>query len=308
MHDERSQATLHKTKFDQRNGTCLMTTTTIACSAASDLNAIKMAAPAPDSVCPLTAIAQPVSDLVSQESKTLDVAKFNALLKQSLLLYHAGQTDFTPGRTFSMEHDANVQVFKGTPSKPPNARLARCAWHARKSTHDPDKEGHGLGYLDFYEGLAVDHPEKEKQYIHDILRYERVGQSIQPPSLRGAATSFIHAVRADVWVSEYKLPIITSNRDFVQMFLTVELEPHDDPLSKAHIDAIISALDGDVQQANDEQSTAAQTGKAASRRSCINIQLPVSTSECRPQSGFVRAFYGSVEVLRELDGDKTEWW
>jgi Protein of unknown function (DUF3074) len=98
--------------------------------------------------------------------------------------------------------------------------------------------------------------------------------------------------------------MITSNRDFLELFLTIDLKPHADPLSSQHIDSIIASLNGDAQNdVIDEQSNPAQK-----RSSAINIQLPVSTSAFEPQANFVRAFYSSVEIVRELESDKTEWW
>lgn len=90
----------------------------------------------------------------------------------------------------------------------------------------------------------------------------------------------------------------------MELFLTIDLKPHPNPLSSQHIDSIIASLNGDPQNDQiDEQSDIAQK-----RSSAINIQLPVSTTDFEPQANFVRAFYSSVEIIRELEGDKTEWW
>lgn len=90
----------------------------------------------------------------------------------------------------------------------------------------------------------------------------------------------------------------------MELFLTIDLKPHADPLSSQHIDSIFASLNGDAQTGvTDEQSDHTQK-----RSSAINIQLPVSTSAFEPQANFVRAFYSSVEIIRELEGDKTEWW
>ena len=90
----------------------------------------------------------------------------------------------------------------------------------------------------------------------------------------------------------------------MELFLTIDLKPHANPLSSQHIDSIIASLNGDPQNDQiDEQSDIAQK-----RSSAINIQLPVSITDFEPQANFVRAFYSSVEIIRELEGDKTEWW
>lgn len=90
----------------------------------------------------------------------------------------------------------------------------------------------------------------------------------------------------------------------MELFLTIDLKPHVDPLSSQHIDAIISSLNGEEQ--NEELED--QSDSNQKRSSAINIQLPVSTSACEPQANFVRAYYSSVEIIRELEDGKTEWW
>lgn len=256
-----------------------------------------MSAPPHDARCPLVAIPQPVDGLLSSE-RALDVDKFKALLKQALLLYQAGQTTFSPTKTFHVEHGAVVKTSKGVPTNPPTSRLKSCAWHARRSEH-PSKK---LGYEDFYDGLAVDHPVKEKQYIHDILKYDRIGESIKSPSLPEQLKTVIADVRADLWLSEYSLPVMVTNRDFLQLFLSIDLTPHPDPLSKAHIDAIVAHLDGHA------AAPSTGDGQGKLRKSSVNIQLPIASTDCPPQRDFIRAFYSSVETLKETKDSGTEWW
>lgn len=103
--------------------------------------------------------------------------------------------------------------------------------------------------------------------------------------------------------------MMVTNRDFVQLFLTIEFAPHADPLSSTHIDAILATLKeagGDT--APEHNASSATDSGGNQRRSCINIQLPVQTPDCAEKTDFVRASYGSVEVLRELEGQGTEWW
>jgi hypothetical protein len=102
-----------------------------------------------------------------------------------------------------------------------------------------------------------------------------------------------------------ELPMVVSNRDFVELFLTVEFKPHAEPLSSSHIDKMLATLKEGASQTNDASSA---LDKSTLRRSCLNVQLPVETPECGEKKNFVRAYYGSVEVLRELDQQGTEWW
>lgn len=96
---------------------------------------------------------------------------------------------------------------------------------------------------------------------------------------------------------------MVSDRDFVELFLTVEFKPHDDPLSPSHIDSMLASLKQGGQE-DDDLSSATSTG----RKSCLNIQLPVQTPDCGKKNNYVRASYGSVEVLKELEEQGTEWW
>lgn len=158
-----------------------------------------MTAKKPESECPLTPVAIPFSDLINDEHQ-LKSEKLNSLLRQALNLY---RSNFTANRTYKHEYDSEVETLKIMPGEQ-SQRTSKCAWHARKSIHDPSTQSHKLTYKDFHQGLFVDHPVKEKQYIHDILRYDRI-KDVHPPTLSNSASQFIADVRADVWVSECEL-------------------------------------------------------------------------------------------------------
>lgn len=98
--------------------------------------------------------------------------------------------------------------------------------------------------------------------------------------------------------------MMVTDRDFVELFLTVEFKPHDDPLSSSHIDSMLATLKGASQDVGSSSAEAPTTG----RKSCLNIQLPVQTPDCDEKKNYVRASYGSVEVLKELKEQGTEWW
>jgi hypothetical protein len=101
--------------------------------------------------------------------------------------------------------------------------------------------------------------------------------------------------------------MVVSNRDFVEILITIQFKPHADPLSSSHIDAMLQALKeggGKV----DESESASNADTSALRGSCLNIQLPVETPECAEKKDFIRAYYGSVEVIKELEQQGTEWW
>lgn len=156
-----------------------------------------MSAPPANEVCPLSAAILPLSTVAP--SNTLDITKLKALVSQALQLYQSGNT-WPSSKTFQLDHESKVVATKGSSSQ--TGKLSKTAWHARRSEHFPTQV-HKLTYEDFYLGLAVDHPIKERQYIHDILAYDQVGPSIQVPSLESDESGkYISAVRADVWSSE----------------------------------------------------------------------------------------------------------
>lgn len=158
-----------------------------------------MSAPPAIETCPLTAASRPLSSVAP--SNKLDIANLKALVSQALQLYRSSNT-WPASKTFHLEHDSKVVATKGQSAQ--SGRLKNTAWHARCSEHSPS-QSHKLTYDDFYEGLAVDHPIKERQYIEEIVKYERVGPEIELPSLDGDACSkYISAVRADVWTTECK--------------------------------------------------------------------------------------------------------
>lgn len=89
------------------------------------------------------------------------------------------------------------------------------------------------------------------------------------------------------------------------MFLTLEFIPVADPLSDAHIDEILASFDTPQSQerlvgVSDEQNRLS---------SFVNIQLPVKHSECpEVTKEYVRAYYASVEMVRQTKDDGAEWW
>ena len=99
---------------------------------------------------------------------------------------------------------------------------------------------------------------------------------------------------------------MTGNRDFSQMFLTVEFKPVSKPMSDAHIDEILASLEGKGGQTSDEAAKAAVDNGLAS---FVNIQLPVRLDNCPAvPKEYVRAYYASVEMVRQTDDDGAEWW
>lgn len=156
-----------------------------------------MSAPPAIDVCPLTASTRPLSSVAP--SNKVDPVQLKALISQALQLYRSSST-WPSSKTFNLEHDSKVIATKGLSAQ--DGRLKDTAWHARRSEHSPS-QSHKLNYQDFYEGLAVDHPIKERQYVEDIVRYEEVGPEIQMPSLDSDPSSqYIETVRGNVWTTE----------------------------------------------------------------------------------------------------------
>lgn len=90
------------------------------------------------------------------------------------------------------------------------------------------------------------------------------------------------------------LPALTSNRDFVELIVTLPLPPSPSPFSLAHEEAIVQSLSSSV-------PTAAATCGPPNhgRRSFIVISVPVIHSGAPEDPSFVRAKYASVEAVWE---------
>lgn len=114
-----------------------------------------------------------------------------------------------------------------------------------------------------------------------------------------------------VWLNSYKLPIITSDRDFLELILSIELPAHAEPFSESHEQAVLAALSSSTPSVTvDDPVTDAGAG-ATQKRSFLVISLPTSHTDAPERKGsYVRGMYASIEAVNEsVSGgeDAVDW-
>lgn len=168
--------------------------------------------------------------------------------------------------------------------------LSKKGWHLRESQHGPDC---GLTYDDWRKYDRFQHSTYEKMYIDDIQILECVTK-VKPDE-------------AEVWHNAYKLPIVTADRDFVQMLLTVDLPPHPQPFSEAHEAATLAWV-----RDPSRTLTPPASDDPAANRSFVVLQFPVEHPDQPHHSSMVRAVFSSFEALSEApaangQGKVVDW-
>lgn len=166
------------------------------------------------------------------------------------------------------------KVACGASASREHGRLAKAQWHTRASTHH-------VPYETFAKGLLEEHTVQEQQYIESLEK-----------------ATCLEALQANVgiWHNAYKLPPLTADRDFVELVFAIPLPPHPEPFSAAH------------EQASLEAALWMHGPPAAPRpgelRSFLVLSQPIAHA---PEKGYVRAYYASVEAVRERAPSETEW-
>ncbi|CAD6985943.1 unnamed protein product [Tilletia controversa] len=111
-----------------------------------------------------------------------------------------------------------------------------------------------------------------------------------------------------VILNSYQLPMVTANRDFLELMITVDLPPHAAPFSPAHRAVIAESQQQQPLELNTSLPTSAS--EAGGLRSFLVIQVPVNHPEAAEQKGYVRGAYASVEAVYEASGStgsETHW-
>ncbi|PWY98588.1 hypothetical protein BCV70DRAFT_201905 [Testicularia cyperi] len=181
------------------------------------------------------------------------------------------------GKSFSTPTGGSVQCR--TLSSGMSGKLGKCAWHLRESKHT--KQQCGLDYDDFRNTLRYDHPTNEKHYIDAIQQVDLV--------------TTIKEKETEIWHNSYKLPIVTADRDFVELLLTLDLPPHASPFSEEHEQATLSA----IRSGDSSADSSGTSADASSNRSFLVIQMPVSHPDRPETPPQVRAVYASFEAVWE---------
>lgn len=245
-----------------------------------------MTIPPLDATYPFCAQTLPAEGLPTSTGSGGDVTPLLvALVKQSLNLVRSSSA-WKKGKQFGQADPklgGKVQALY-CPSAM-EGRLKKCGWHARLSKHNPSSSG--LSFEDLYDGLGTeDHTLNEAGYISDILEALKI-DTILPG-------------RAEVWRNSYNLPTLTSNRDFVELVVTLPLPPSPEPFSPAHEEVILNMLSAKPPRLPQDPGAVPTEAGSKDRRSFLVISLPVAHASApeRPNE-FVRAKYASVEAVWE---------
>jgi len=228
------------------------------------------------SVDALPASAYPV-DQIESVSRSLVLQAFDLIAttdswsKGKLFQPKAAPADGGPIQTRSKKSG-----FQG--------RAGKCSWHMRESFHPVQDTS--LTYDDFRSGLLVNHAENEREYIPSLTSTTAV--QVLKPEL------------ATVILNTYKLPIVTADRDFLELLITVDLPAHRALIADEAYPPALGIHPS-------PPSTAADAGGL---RSFLVVQVPVLHPDAPEQKDYVRGNYASVEAVYEASGPtgpETHW-
>ncbi|CAO1615805.1 unnamed protein product [Parajaminaea phylloscopi] len=216
-----------------------------------------------------------------------------ALVRQAFALVRSADA-WKAGKEFGVKGDPKQGGSVQSLSCPSDmaGRLKKCGWHARHSRHN--RSDGGLGFEDFFDGLGTDqHTPNEAGYIPDLIETVKI------------ATVIPH--RAEIWRNSYRLPVLTGNRDFVELVVTLPLPPSPEPFSKGHEEVVVQQLSSQNASAfSATPQNATAHGPEGTSRSFVVISVPVAHEGApeRPHE-FVRAKYCSVEAVWEARGSAS---
>ncbi|CDS01866.1 uncharacterized protein SPSC_03279 [Sporisorium scitamineum] len=222
---------------------------------------------------PFAAIETPFESIPS--AGTSEYAELLAHYLSAAFAFVRETPNWKKTKAFHTEGGGNVQC-KLLPS--PVQQLAKKGWHLRESQHGPES---GLGYQDFRRYLRFKHSTYEKMFIEDIVVTECVTK--------------VKEDEAEIWHNAYKLPIVTADRDFVQMLLTIDLPPHAEPFSESHEAATLEW----IRDPSRTLTPPSPPTEHPTYPSFVVLQFPVSHPDAPPQSPKVRAVYASFEAVCE---------
>ncbi|PWN49870.1 hypothetical protein IE53DRAFT_316870 [Violaceomyces palustris] len=196
------------------------------------------------------------------------------------------------GKVFTFEPKKGGKVQSKSSPSGMQGPLKRLGWHMRSSHHP--KAATGLGYDEFRDGLLLNHSLQESKYIHDIKETKKI--------------DWIKEGVAEIWLNAYKLPIVTSDRDFLEMIITVDLPDHAQPFSEDHERETVSAFEASIEPVSEEQGREG-ADRGGKLRSFLVIQFPVTHPEAAERAGYVRASYASFEAVSESleDEGSVDW-
>lgn len=101
------------------------------------------------------------------------------------------------------------------------------------------------------------------------------------------------------------MPIVTADRDFLELIITIDLPNSKEPFSDSHVAEILSGLKQNPAPELNPQSSSGQDF-----RSFLVVSVPVKHEQAPDQKNYVRASYASVEAIYETESEgkkAVEW-
>lgn len=234
---------------------------------------------------PFAAIEVPFSSIPAQD--TPEYAEWLAYYISEAFKLIRSTPEWKKTKNFNTAVGGDVQC-KVLPSQV--KELAKKGWHLRESQHGPES---GLTYDDWRRLDRFQHSTHEKMYIEDIQLLECVAK-VKPDE-------------AEIWRNAYKLPIVTADRDFVQLLLTLDLPQHPQPWSEAHEAATISWI-----RDPSRTLTPPASDDPAANRSLLILQLPVEHPDTPHDTSMIRGVFCAFEAISEApapngQGKVVDW-
>lgn len=228
---------------------------------------------------PLAAVEVPFSSIPALG--TPEYAEFLAHYISSALAFVRATPDWKKTKSFNTEVGGPVQC-KLLPSQV--QQIAKKGWHLRESSHGPDC---GLDYEDFRRYLRFGHSTYEQIFIEDVQITDCVTK--------------VKEDEAEIWHNTYKLPIVTADRDFVEMLLSIDLPPHPHPFSEEHEKETLEWIRDPSRTLTPPSSNSGEPAY----RSFVVIQFPVEHPDVPQKAPKVRGVYASFEAVCEAPSTST---
>lgn len=222
---------------------------------------------------PFTALETPFSSI--PPAGTPEYAEFLAHYVSATFAFVRATPEWKKTKHFTTDVGGSVQC-KLLPSQV--SQIAKKGWHLRESQHGTES---GLAYEDFRRYLRLGHSTNEKMYIEDIQMTECVAK--------------VKEDETEIWHNTYKLPIVTADRDFVEMLLSIDLPPNKEPFSEQHETQTLQWIRDPQRTLTPPASSDAQPAY----RSFLVIQFPIEHPDVPQKAPKVRGVYASFEAVYE---------
>jgi Protein of unknown function (DUF3074) len=278
------------------------------------------------------ATAHPPIDLTVTPFETFpkhDAAKRDLILAYVLdsVRKVRGSREWKKGKSFNHGKDTTTEsIYQKSDLKGNDGKVG---WHGRVSVSlhqsspdnrfpiemiEPLQVHEEIKFSNFRQGLLIDHATTEPKYIHGIKETTKIDALFDTIAevWRNACEHVLEESARErrshspVVLSADKLPIVTKDRDFLEMLITVDLPAHPDPLSVEHEGVIEEYFKSSFPSST--QKDCPPKPSAGEYRSFLVIQVPVTHHDApeRPAQ-YIRGKYASIEAVSERSETVTEW-